>query len=83
MRTHITIFNFGRRNHLALGAVVDDVDYNQQIMWWLSGRVLGRYVSKKFPYRRRLGPPAGRAPAGTLGEWGVRFDISDDIGNRH
>lgn len=48
-----TLFNFGRRNHLTIATVVDDDDFDRIVGRWLSGRVLGRYVSLFIPWRAR------------------------------
>lgn len=52
--THYTRFNFGRANHLSLCQVVSDDDYDKVVAIWLSGRILGRYVSISIPWRGRL-----------------------------
>lgn len=46
-----TIFNFGRANHLGWVTVVSDDDYDLQIGTWISGRVLGKYISWFIPRR--------------------------------
>lgn len=50
----MTIFDFGRSNRLGLAKIVSDDDFDRQIGVWLSGRLLGRYVSLFVPWRRRL-----------------------------
>ena len=47
------LFNFGRNNRLSLATVVDEHDYELVVGRWLSGRVLGRYVSVVIPWRSR------------------------------
>ena len=49
---HPTLFNFGRNNRLGLTPVCDDDDFNLQIGWLLSGRVLGFYVSHLFLFKK-------------------------------
>ena len=41
-------------NRIGFARVVDDDDYDQQIGWWVSGRVLGRYFSFTIPWRRKV-----------------------------
>lgn len=49
-----TLFNFGRSNRLSLVSVVDDHDFDQMVGYWLSGRIVGRYVAVMIPWRKRL-----------------------------
>jgi hypothetical protein len=51
----MTLWHFGRANRLFLSPIVSDDDFDQQIAWWLNGRVFGRYVSVRIPWRTRLG----------------------------
>ena len=37
------IFNFGRSNRVSVCRLVDD--YGVFDGWWISGRILGRYIS--------------------------------------
>ena len=53
----MTLFNFNRNNRLGTARVVADDDYSQQTGIWLSGRVLGFYISVRFPWRKRLARP--------------------------
>lgn len=61
MKSHITLFNFGRANRLALSIVVDNDNHDQQIGRWLNGRIFGCFVSVMIPWRRRLLRPAERS----------------------
>lgn len=49
----MTLFDFGRANHLSIVIVVDDDDYEQGVGYWLSGRLLGRYISILIPWTRK------------------------------
>lgn len=53
-RTYWPFFDLGHANQLALATVVDDNDWDQQVAFWLSGRIVGRYVSIRIPWRRRI-----------------------------
>lgn len=47
------LFNFGPSNNLGWCAVRDDDDVDQQVGVWVSGRLLGLYISVKIPWRKR------------------------------
>jgi hypothetical protein len=50
----MTLWNLGRANRLFLSPIVSNDDFDQQVAWWLNGRVCGRYVSVRIPWRQRL-----------------------------
>ena len=52
----MTLFNFGRANHLGTCGVVDDDDYSLIVGYWVSGRIFGRYISMLVPWKHRRKP---------------------------
>lgn len=44
------LFNFGRNNRLNIFTpIYSDIDWNEVIGWWTSGRILGKYISIYVP----------------------------------
>lgn len=41
----VTLFDFGRSNRLSITPVYSDAPPYARAYWWISGRVLGRYIS--------------------------------------
>ena len=51
----MTLFDFGRANHLSLSRVVSDDDHGRTIGRWLNGRLFGIYVSWFVRWSGKLG----------------------------